>query len=87
MNVDLYIEELVLHGFAPSDRYRIATAIEQELVRQITENGLGSGFTQGIEIDNLDGGEFNIAPEARPEMTGINAARQVHRGLKQCPRE
>jgi hypothetical protein len=29
MNINLHIDELVLHGFASTERYRIADAVEQ----------------------------------------------------------
>jgi hypothetical protein len=34
-SINLHIEELVLHGFAPGDRHRISEAVEQELTRLI----------------------------------------------------
>lgn len=40
MNVELHIEQLVLHGFAPSDRYRIGAAIQQELARLLAQQGI-----------------------------------------------
>ena len=36
-NLNLHIEELVLHGFAPGDRYRIGEAVQQELTRLFAE--------------------------------------------------
>ena len=39
-SLEIRIEELVLHGFAPRDRQRIATAIEFALTRLLVERGL-----------------------------------------------
>lgn len=39
-SVNLHIEELVLHGFAPHDRHRIGDAVERELLRLLTERGV-----------------------------------------------
>ncbi|MEJ2009120.1 MAG: hypothetical protein P8Z30_13360 [Acidobacteriota bacterium] len=38
--VEVHIEELVLHGFAPGDRHRIAVAVKQELSRLILAEGV-----------------------------------------------
>ena len=38
--IEAQIEELVLHGFPPSERYRIADAMQAELARLLTEQGL-----------------------------------------------
>ena len=40
--IELHIEELVLHGFAPGDRHPIGDAVEHELIRLFAEQGLPS---------------------------------------------
>lgn len=64
-NLNLHIEELVLHGFALGDRYLIGEAVHQELTRLFAEQGVPPSLAQGGEIERLDGGGF--------EMTGMNA--------------
>jgi hypothetical protein len=79
--VELYIEELVLHGFAAGDRHRIGEAVEQELARLLAEQGLPASFDQSGETDRLDGGTFHIAPGARPDSVGAQVAQAVYGGL------
>ena len=46
-NIELHIEELVLHGFEPGDRHRIGEAIERELARLFAEQGTPPSLAQG----------------------------------------
>jgi hypothetical protein len=80
-NVELHIEELVLHGFSPGDRYRIAGAVEVELARLIAEQGLSPQFVHSAEVDRIDAGGFEMAPDSRGEAVGGQIAQSVHGGL------
>lgn len=80
-NIELHIEELVLHGFPPGDRNRIAGAVEHELAMLVTERGLMQDVTNG-EIARLDGGSFQVAQDSKPETTGAQIARAVYGGMK-----
>ena len=81
-NIELNIEELVLHGFSPGDRYRIGEAVERELVRLIGENEVPQSLVQGGEIANVNGSAFDVAPGSRPEVIGAQVARAVYGGLR-----
>ena len=78
-NVDLHIEEIVLDGFAPGDRYRVGDALERGLSRLFTEHGTPPA--RGGYIGRLDGGAFEIKPDSTPETTGTSVARAVYRSL------
>lgn len=82
-SVELRIEELVLHGFADSERYRIGDAIERELTRLFTEQGAPPTMAQGGEIAQLDGGTFEVKPDPDAETTGVQLAQAIYRGLGQ----
>ena len=59
-NVELHIEELVLHGFEPGDRDQIAQAVERELARLLlAEGGLPPSVAQNGGLFHLDGGAEN----------------------------
>ena len=81
-NIELHIEELVLEGFEQVDRYRIAEAVERELTHLFTERGIQPSLAGGGEINYLDGGAFQIAPNSRPEAIGAKVAQAVYGGLK-----
>ena len=80
--VKLHIEELVLHGFPPQDRQRIAQAVQQELTRLLSQGPVPSALTGGGAIPQLDGGEFHVRHGATPEQTGAQVARNLYGGLK-----
>ncbi len=80
-DIELHIEELVLHGFSPADRYRIAEAVERELARYFSEQGISPALLAGGAIAHIDAGAFQMQPGARPDAIGAQVARAVHRGL------
>ena len=80
-NIDLHIEELVLHGFSTGDRYRIADALQVELTRLISEQGLASPLMNGGEIQRIDAGAFEMQPGSRGNVVGGQIAQTVHQGL------
>ncbi|MGL5941713.1 MAG: hypothetical protein ACRC2S_15280 [Waterburya sp.] len=80
-NIELEIEELILHGFPVGDRDRIGMAVQQELTRLITEEGIPTSLAQGGEIPRLDGGTFNLASGVKAEVVGTQIAQSIYGGL------
>ena len=81
-NIELHIEELVLHGFAPGDRYRIAEGVEQELTRLLADRGVPQSLERGGEIANMDGGAFEVVQGSRAQVVGAQVAKAVYGGLR-----
>ena len=81
MNVELHIEELVLHGFAPGDRYRIGEAVERELQRLLAEQGAPHIFSGNIDLTQIDAGAFDMKPNAKSEMIGAQVAQAMYGGM------
>jgi hypothetical protein len=79
--VDLRIEELVLHGFSPHDRWAIGDSLERELGRLLAERELPHGIRRERAIGSLDGGSFAALPGRNPERIGEDIARAVFGGL------
>jgi hypothetical protein len=75
--VEIYIDELVLHGFPLRDKYHIGSAIEKELTRLFNEQGVPSLFHRGGNISFLDGGRIKMAKSERGESTGSSIAGSV----------
>jgi hypothetical protein len=80
-SVELHIEELVLHGFAPGDRYQIGDTVQNELTRLFAEQGAPGWLSQGGEVERLDGGTFGMAPGSKAETVGAQVAQAVYTGL------
>ena len=79
--IELHIEELVLHGFAPADRYRIGDTVQRELTRLLAEQGMPASLIQSGEVARLDGGAFEITQGSRAEAIGDQVAQAVYRGM------
>jgi len=82
-NIELNIDELVLHGFLPGDRYRIGEAVERELTRLLADRGVPESLERGGEIGHVDGGAFEVAPGSRAQVVGAQVAKAVYGGLRQ----
>ena len=80
-SIEVDIEELVLQGFSPGDRYRIGEAVEQELTRLLADRGLPQSLENGGEIASVDGGAFEVTPGSRADVVGAQVAKAVYGGL------
>lgn len=81
-SIDLYIEELVLHGFAHEDRSRIGEDLQKELQRLFTEQGIpqvlqkdGSHHIAQLHADTI------IVKPGGVETLGKQLARSLYAGL------
>ena len=81
--VELHIEELVLHGFAPRDRYSLADAVERTLVRLFAERGVPPSLINGVEVARLDAGAFRLAGDSGADAVGARIAEALYGGLNQ----
>jgi len=79
--IELHIEELVLHGFAPGDRHAIGDAVHHELTRLLVEQGLDTSSIASGERAHVNAGDVHVAPESRPQAVGAQVAQAVHRGV------
>ncbi len=79
--IELHIEELVLHGFAAGDRRRIGDAVQIELQRILGRESLTQLLHKESHTERLDAGTFKVAGGARPQTIGTQLARTVHRRL------
>ena len=81
-NIEVHIEELVLHGFAPSDRNSIGSGMERKLLRLFSEEGLPPSLARTKAILHLDSGAFKVAPELGVEAIGVEVAKVVYKELQ-----
>lgn len=83
MDVEVHIEAIVLHGFAPLDRYRIGDALAEELGRLVREQGLPPWMAAGAGELSVDGGMFAVEPGMRAGQIGVQIARAIYGGQPQ----
>ncbi len=79
--LELHVEELVLHGFPASDRFRVGDAVERELLRLIAEQGLPGLIRNPVSMERLDGGRFKVAEKSTAQVVGTQLAQQVYQQL------
>lgn len=80
-NIELHIEELVLHGFAPGDRHCIGDAVERELASLFAEQGMPPSLMQGGGMARLEAGGIDVAPGPGAEVMGARVAQALYGGL------
>ncbi len=77
-NIELYIDQLVLHGFPRGDRHRIGEAIRQELLRQFSERGIPDVLTRQDNVPRLNAGSIQAEQGGKPERIGMQVAQAVY---------
>ncbi|MCI0539362.1 MAG: hypothetical protein L0Z50_29490 [Verrucomicrobiales bacterium] len=82
-SIELHIEELVLHGFAPRDRYRIAEALQRELVLRLAQENALQRLARDGAFQSLDAGAVHINAGARPETMGARMGEAIHAVLSE----
>jgi hypothetical protein len=75
--VEILIDELVLHGFAPGERYAIGESLTQELERLVAAQGVGPL----ADVSSLRAQTVQFAAGAKPQTVGAQVARSVHTSL------
>ena len=79
--IEVYIDEIILHGFSPHQRYDIAGAIETELKRLFTEQGMPAPLQKGGRTHTLNAGSFTMQQESKGETLGNNIAGSVYKSF------
>lgn len=77
-NIELHINELVLHGFLRSEQHRIGEAVRQELLRQFSERDIPDTLIRHGDVSRLNAGSIQMGQGARPERIGMQVAQAVY---------
>jgi hypothetical protein len=78
--IELHVDELVLHGFPPGDKHRIADALQAELHRLLAGRGLPAR-----ESFTARDTSFTFSPTEGPRVAGRRIAAAVHAALAHAP--
>jgi hypothetical protein len=76
--IDVHIEELILHGFKPANGLQIADALEQELRGLLTAKGVPSLWLSSPE--RVEARTISSASLTKPTRAGAEIARAAYRG-------
>ena len=71
--IDVHIEELVLHGFTPAGRWHLTDALEAELRELLLERGVPTAWHGSP--GKLEGGAIPATRLTNPTTTGAQIAR------------
>jgi len=80
-SIELHIEELVIHGFAPDNHERFGAAVESELTRLLSERGIVRSLSESIEIEQIHGGAFRVRQDDESEAVGEQLAKAIYLGV------
>lgn len=83
MNINLHIERLVLDGVAleRGQEPLLRAAVEAELSRLLSEEGLSTGLMSGGATPRLQAGEIQLSVERNSQQLGQQIARAVYGGI------
>jgi hypothetical protein len=76
--IEVQIDELVLHGFKPNERFQIAAELETELSRLFTERGLPASFHNTATMEQLNASAFQVNNTNKKISTGSQIAGSVY---------
>lgn len=82
-NIHLHIERLILDGL-PIERAQgphVLAAVEAELARLLTENGLDPALGAGGVVPGVDASGIQLAPGSSPMQIGRQIAQSVYSGI------
>ena len=83
MNIELHIERLILDGLqvAAQDRAHLQAALETELTRLLTSDGLRPDVLSGGPLRSLSAGEIHVTSKTSAAQLGNQIAQAVHGGV------
>ena len=76
--IEVHIEELVLHGYAPGQRRDVGDALEPELRRLLVERGIPRAWQ--VSPEKIDAVAIQDGAQAKPATAGEQIARAVYGG-------
>ena len=77
--INVHIEELVLHGFEPRARWQIGDALENELRRLLTARGIPPTWL--YNLDRIEAGTIRATSLTKPAQAGAEIAGAAYRGV------
>jgi hypothetical protein len=77
--VEIVIDELVLHGYSPAERYAIGDSLSRELERLVMEQGFQPH--ESVDIPMLRTAPVNLPANSRSVQVGSHVAQSVYKGL------
>jgi hypothetical protein len=81
MNVDLNIDELIVHGLDPTEQHRLGPALERELTRLFETHGVPPALTRSRTATRLALGDVQVDPAGGADAVSVQLAQALYQGL------
>lgn len=81
-DIEINIEQLVLHGFTNSDKAQIAEALQTALTEALANQGITPLLKHSIDIPYVNAGSLPLQANSKPANVGAAVANSVHSTLK-----
>jgi hypothetical protein len=83
ININIHIERLILDGLpiSHSQRPMVQAAVEAELARLLTNDGLAPGLQTGGMAPRIPGGDIQLTGDNNPKALGQQIAQAVYGGI------
>jgi len=86
--IELYIEELVLDGFALSERHAIADALISELEILLRDSAfVADAEISELQFDRLNAGSITMRADERRDRLGAQVGRALFQSLNSVTRQ
>jgi len=84
MNIRLHIDRLILDGLPVTHHQGslVQAAVEAELTRLFTENGLASNLQTGIAVPSVRANAIQFTSGPNPTQMGTQIAQSVYSGIE-----
>ena len=84
MKIEFVIDELVLHGFDPLQRYAIADLVEKELKQLARLHADDLAHRRPMDAARLDAGSFETPTRLRAAHVGTRIATSVFEAVRKA---
>ncbi|MEX6688170.1 hypothetical protein QTN47_11725 [Danxiaibacter flavus] len=81
-NIEINIDQIVLHGFAHGDKLQIGEALQTALTEALAKQGITPLLKHSIDIPYVNAGTFSLQTNSKPASVGAAVANSVHATLK-----
>ncbi len=72
-------KDATIAGFSYHDRYHIASAVETELARLFTDQGVPASLKNNINVPTLNAGSFEMGSTTKANSTGNKIAGSIYK--------
>lgn len=85
MKINVRIERLILDGIhvAPHERPLLQAAVESELARLMSVDGLNQGLAAGVAVPSVNAATMQMPTDTGPARLGQEIAQAVYGGIGQ----